>query len=128
MRRNGFVLLEVILGVAIFAIGVIALGACIHNGVNAEVVRAEDARARLALANRMAEIETGAIKVQAPRTEELKGMFTGMTLKQWFKPWSYTDGQKRVLEGIDEIFLEVSWRSAGELQTKAVSFYVPREP
>ena len=58
-RRGGFVLIEVMLGVMIFAIGVLALGRCVNNCISAETLREETERARLALENRMAEVEAG---------------------------------------------------------------------
>lgn len=123
MKSKGFVLLEVILAVAMFAMGVIALGACISNGLNAEILCTEDNRARLALMNRMAEIEAGAVRVENSKSEILGGVFKGMTLKQWRKPWKRTDENKQVIDGIDEVFLEVSWLSNGAPQSKQVSFY-----
>lgn len=126
MRRAGFVVLEVMLAVAIFAMGVIALGACVGNGLTAEVIRSEDRRARLALLNRMAEIEAGSVKVEKASTEELKGMFAGMTLRQSFKPWVRTNENKENLEGIDQILLEVVWNSGDQPQKKSLSFYVMR--
>ena len=58
-RRNsrGFMLLEIMLAVFIFTMGVIALGASLTQCVNAQRLRNESERARLALQNRMAEIQ-----------------------------------------------------------------------
>ena len=124
MNKKGFVLLEVMLAVAIFAIGIIALGRCISSGLDAELMRAEDARARVALSNRMAENEAGAVRGTEEKSEKLTGPFSGMTLRQWFKPWKRTDEKKQVIDGINEVFLEVSWTSAGQPQSKQLSFYV----
>lgn len=121
---RAFVLLEVMLAVGIFAAGVIGLGACVSNGLNAEIVRSEDARARLALGNRMAEIERGAVKVDVAKSEELKGAFEGMTLKQSAKPWVGMNENKQAISGISEITVEVIWKSGAQIQTKAVTFYV----
>src|SRR6266480_1762276 len=56
-RRGGFALYEVILGVIIFVIGVLALGRSVENCLTASTLTAEDSRVRLILANRMAEIQ-----------------------------------------------------------------------
>src|SRR5438552_4628330 len=56
-HRNGFGLYEVILGVTIFVIGVLALGRSVQNCLNASALSAEDDRVRQILANRMAEIQ-----------------------------------------------------------------------
>lgn len=122
--KKGFVLLEVMLAVGIFAAGVIGLGACVSNGMNAEIVRSEDARARLALSNRMAEIERGAVKVDVAKSEELKGLFEGMVLKQSAKPWTAINEKQQAINGISEVTLEVSWVSGRQPQSKSISFYV----
>src|SRR5438128_12025382 len=57
-RRSAFALYEVLLGLLIFAVGIIALGRAVNNCMNASVLSADDARVREILANRMVEIET----------------------------------------------------------------------
>src|SRR5262252_1814968 len=57
-RFNAFALYEVLIGVAIFAIGVIALGHAVENCLNASSLSTEEARVREVLWNRMAEIQT----------------------------------------------------------------------
>ena len=47
-----------LLGLLIFAVGIIALGRAVNNCMNASVLSADDARVREILANRMVEIET----------------------------------------------------------------------
>src|SRR6266446_6396564 len=56
--RKAFALYEVLLGLLIFAVGIIALGRAVNNCMNASVLSADDARVREILANRMVEIET----------------------------------------------------------------------
>src|ERR1700704_4817498 len=56
--QAGFALYEVMLGVAIFAFGVLALGRAVNNCLNASTLDAEDNRVRLILSNRMAEVQT----------------------------------------------------------------------
>jgi len=63
-NRRGFVLLEIMLGVMVFALGVLALGRSLSNCVVAESARQETERARLALANRMAEVEADEISTE----------------------------------------------------------------
>src|SRR5262245_57937623 len=81
-RDRAFVLLEAMLAVAIFALGVLALSSCLNSCLAAEQLRVEDARARQALSNRMAAIEAGAVPVDKPLTEKLTGTFAGMELSQ----------------------------------------------
>src|SRR5437667_3098774 len=55
---SAFALYEVILGVAIFAVGVLALGRAVENCLNASTLNAEEERVRQVLSNRMAEVQT----------------------------------------------------------------------
>src|SRR2546423_10112342 len=53
----GFALYEVLLGLAIFALGVLALGRAVENCLNANTLNAEENRVRQILSNRMAEVQ-----------------------------------------------------------------------
>src|SRR5437660_10273608 len=55
--KNAFALYEVLIGVAIFALGVLALGRAVQNCLNASTLTAEEDRVRQILSNRMAEVE-----------------------------------------------------------------------
>src|SRR5213082_3943920 len=55
---SAFALYEVLLGLFIFAIGIIALGRAVNNCMNASALSTDDARVREILTNRMVEIET----------------------------------------------------------------------
>src|SRR5206468_9865936 len=59
MRRGktGFALYEVLMGLAIFAVGVLALGRAVQNCLNASTFNAEEERVRQILSNRMAELQ-----------------------------------------------------------------------
>ena len=114
------------LGVAIFAVGVIALGACVNNCLSAEAARTQDQTARLVLANRMAEIEAGAVILEDVKTEKLKGAFEGITLKQMRKPLEKQNEDKQDLRGLYIVSLEASWMNGRQPQLKTLSFYVLR--
>lgn len=121
-----FVLLEVMLGVMIFSVGVLALGRCVNNCLAAEGARRDDQRARLALENRMAQIETGEVLTEKNLSDKLEGMFTGMTLKQSRKPLHLKNEKDEDLPGLYEVSLEVDWQSGGEPQAKTLTLYVLR--
>ena len=76
-KARGFMLLEALLAVTIFALGVLTLGRCVSACLSAERLKAEDALARRALENRWAEIESGAVQMTNESTEELKAPFEG---------------------------------------------------
>src|SRR5881296_4473041 len=54
---RAFALYEVVLGVAIFAVGVLALGRAVENCLTASTLNAEEEAVRQILSNRMAEIQ-----------------------------------------------------------------------
>src|SRR5205814_9414849 len=55
--RRAFALYEVLLGITIFAIGVIAMGHAVENCLNASTISAEEGVVRQILSNYMAEIQ-----------------------------------------------------------------------
>jgi hypothetical protein len=122
--RASFLLLEAMLSVMVFALGVLALGRAVSQGLVAEIARNEDQRARLALENRMSEIEHGPLELRAEQTGELDGIFEGMKLAQTFEPAGLMDEEKKEITGIDKVTLTVSWESEGEPQSKQIWFYV----
>lgn len=128
-RRAGFVLLEAMLAVAIFALGVIALGRCVSSCVAAERFKAEDARARRVLENRMAEIEAESVAANNASEEKLKAPFEGMTLKQKRVILKKKNEKKAEMTGLYAVTLEVTWLSDRETQSRQLTFYVhPRKP
>jgi len=125
INRQGFILLEVLIGVMIFAVGVLALGKCVNNCLAAQIATAEDQRARLALENRMAQIEGGQVKVETlEKKEKLAGMFDGMEISQKKTPAKLKNENDKILDNLYVIDLEVSWMSGREPQSKSLSFYV----
>ena len=125
--RRGFILLEVMLGVSIFAIGILALGRCVGNCVAAETARQEMDRARLALENRMAEVEAGQISTVKPLSDPLDGAFTGMTLKQSRKPVVAKNEKGVPLANLYEVDLELDWMSGTDPESRTLFFYVMRQ-
>jgi len=126
LGRRAFVLIEVMLGVAIFSAGVLALGRCASNCVAAESERQETERARLALENRMAEVEAGEIPIDRDRSDDLGDAFPGMTLKQSRRQVSAKNEKGVEINGIYEVDLEVDWTTENEPQSREISFYVLR--
>jgi Tfp pilus assembly protein PilV len=124
--RAAFVLIEVMLGVMIFAIGVIALGRCVDNCITTETVRQETERARLALENRMDEIEAGEIATDKDLSDPLGDGFPGMTMLQTRKPVVAKNEKGDVIEGLYEVDLEVDWKSGNQPQARKLFFYVLR--
>ena len=123
---HGFLLLETMIGVAVFAIGILALARCVEHCLDAQSAKMWDERARVALENRMAEVEAGAVKIESgnEKPEQLRGMFRGIVLRQTRTPLRLQDENKRELAGLFEIQLEAEWQEPAGKQTKALTFYV----
>jgi type II secretion system protein I len=126
MRRDGFVLLEAMLAVAIFAIGVITLGRCVNNCMTAERLKREDILAGEVFENRLAEIEAGATPLESSPRETLKSPFDGMKLKQTIVPLKMRNENDRDLSGLFSVTLILT--RSGESRERSLTFYVlPRQ-
>lgn len=110
---------------AIFAMAVLALARCIESGLQVGVLQREDARARRALMNRMRELEAGAQPyADIPSGVELKGEFEGMLLRQAVVPLELVDENKKVVDGLLDVTVEVSWPiPGGARSSKQLKFY-----
>jgi Tfp pilus assembly protein PilV len=124
--RKAFLLLETMMGVAVFAIGVLAMAKCVENCLDAEIAKMNDRRARLALENRMAEVEAGAVQIDegSEQEEKLEGMFNGITLQQSRKAFPFKDENDQEVQGLFVVDLRAVWTSSGEDQSKGLTFYV----
>ena len=126
--ERGFWLLEAVLAVAIFALGMIALGQCLNNCLVAEHIKQDDLRARQALANRMIEIEAGAVPLQDSTVEDLKGAYEGMKLKQTRVLLKRKNEKNQDIVGLYAVTLELMWRSDAQDLSRELTFYVyPRQ-
>lgn len=125
-RRHdrAFWLLEAMLAVFIFSIGMIALAKSVNNCLVAQRIAQEDVRARLALGNRAAEIEAGSVTLADSATEDLKGAFEGMKLKQTRAPLKRKNEKEQDITGIFAVTLVVSWKSDGQELSRELNFYV----
>lgn len=123
-KARGFVLLEVMLAVMIFSLGILSLGACVSNCLMAERLKEEDVRVGRLLANRMAEIEAQSIQLGDSTTEELKGMCEGMTLKTTRTPVKKKNEKGQDITNLFLVTLTLSWESDRQKQSRELMFYV----
>lgn len=127
-RTGGFLLLECMLAVAIFAVGVLALGRCVENCLRAEKFRRDEALAQRALANYVVQIETDALPLTDKMTEQLKGAWTGMTMNISREPLKIQNEKEQELFGLYKVTLELSWKVGRETILRSISFYIyPRQ-
>jgi hypothetical protein len=123
-RGRGFALLEALLAVAIFALGILSLGRCIAQGLTVERLKGEDERVYRILENRAAEIETGAVAPTKAREE-----IGGVTLTQTQEALHKKDEHGAELANLSVVTLEAAWLSDGQKQSRTLNFYVwSRQP
>lgn len=120
-------LLDVMLGVMIFVMGVLSLGAAVSNCLDGQMALREASRARLVLNNRMNEILSGAVRADRDQSEPLGGEATGITLKQSVVPLDAEDEKGLKVNGLAVVTLSARWNSAGEPQQSDVTFYLAND-
>jgi Tfp pilus assembly protein PilV len=123
--RRAFALYEVLLGLAIFAVGVLALGRSVQNCLYASALSSEDDRVRQLLADRMAEVQA---TPGFPDTKKETKVATGygeVLLVQRSAP-AGLKVENTELNGINLVTLTAEWKRNGIAQTRKIQFYVYR--
>ena len=122
-RQRGFLLLEIILAVAIFTLGVLALGRCLNNCLVAQQVRGQEERARAALENQMLEIQARPSLPDEFHRTQLVGMYKGVTMIERRKALSVKNESDAILTDLHEITLTAEWTSPdGRLLSRTIAF------
>jgi len=127
-KISGFLLLEVMLAVFIFALAVVALAACVENLIAAQNVKDEDEKVRRFLASRMAEIQAGAVPLNDSTTEDIKDLLPKMTLKTTRTQLKRKNEKEQDLFGLYAVNLQLTWLSGNSEVERNLTFYVyPRQ-
>src|ERR1044071_4276397 len=121
---RAFALYEVLLGVAIFAVGVIALGRAVENCLNATSITAEESAVRQILSDRMAVIQAAPAVPDPEKEFKINSNYGMIRLIQKSAPVELTEEDKTVLGGINLVTLTAQWQHAGVAQSKRIQFYV----
>lgn len=124
--RFGFALYEVLIGVAIFAVGLLALGRSIENCMMASSLSEADDRVRLILSNRMAEIQVTPGMPDESKETKVDTGFGLVTLTQKTAPANLKDDQDLELPGIRTVTLTARWMQGSAQQSRQIEFYVYR--
>jgi Tfp pilus assembly protein PilV len=124
--QTAFALYEVLLGVAIFAIGVIALGHAVENCLNASTISAEESVVRQILADRMAVIQAAPGVPDAEKEFRITSNYGTIKLIQKSADAGLTEPDNTLLSGINLVTLTAHWQHAGIPQSKQIQFYVYR--
>ena len=123
---HGFALYEVLLGVAIFALGVIALGRAVENCINASTISAEENVVRQILSDRMAEVQAASAIPDAEKEFKINTAYGRIILTQKTAPAALTEPDNTVINGINVVTLTAHWEHAGVPESKQIEFYVYR--
>jgi hypothetical protein len=122
----GFALYEVLLGVAIFALGVIALGRAVENCINASTISAEDNVVRQILSDRMAEVQAASAVPDAEKEFKIDTNYGRVILDQKTVPATLTEPDNTLVTGMNIVTLTAHWEHAGVPESKEIQFYVYR--
>ncbi len=125
-RLNAFALYEVLLGITIFALGVIALGHAVENCLNASTINAEEGVVRQILSNRMAEIQATQSVPDDSKEFKVDSNYGGIKVVQKTTAAELTEPDNTLLNGIYLVTLTAQWQQGGVPQSKQVKFYVYR--
>jgi hypothetical protein len=123
---RAFALYEVLLGVAIFAVGVLALGRSAENCLSASTLNAEEEAVRQILGNRMAEIQAAPGFPDQAKEFKIDSGHGVVTLIQKSAPAGLVEPNNTQLDGIDLVTLTAQWERRGSRQSKQINFYVYR--
>ena len=124
---GGFALYEVLIGVTIFMIGVIALGRAVENCLNASTLSAEEERVRQILSNRMAEIQTTPGIPDATKELKVDTGYGVIRLLQKTVPAKLKEEEDGTqLDKINVVTLTAKWTRGGAEQSRQIEFYVYR--
>jgi Tfp pilus assembly protein PilV len=126
--RGAFLLVEVMLAVAIFAVAVLALAKSVEAMINVQIIKDEDEKVRRFLESKMMEIEAGAVPLSDSTTEEIKGWLPDMRLKTTRTPLKRKNEKGVDLTGLYMVTLDLAWLSGSEKMERSLSFYIyPRQ-
>src|ERR1700730_11116141 len=131
MRRDkrlttAFALYEVLLGVLIFVVGVLALGRAAQNCLNASMLTAEEDRIRQVLSNRMGEIQATPGIPDAAKELKVDTGYGMVNLVQKTAPAGLKEPEGAELNGVNVVTLTAKWLRGGIAQSAGLEFYVYR--
>jgi Tfp pilus assembly protein PilV len=123
---RAFALYEVLLGLAIFSVGVLMLGRAVENCLRASTLSSEEERVRQILANRMAEIQVTPGFPDEQKETKIDTGYGEVTLIQRTAPANLKDEEDLEMGGIIRVRLSVEWTRGRNTQSRNIEFYVYR--
>src|SRR6476646_6507767 len=123
--RKAFALYEVLIGLAIFSLGVLALGRSVQNCLNASGLNAEEDRIRHILADRMAELQATPGLPDAKKETKVATGYGDIVLVQRSVPAPLKEDRTNTeISGINLVTLTAEWKRGGVPQSRKIQFYV----
>jgi Tfp pilus assembly protein PilV len=123
---RAFALYEVLLGIAIFAIGVVALGRATQNCLSASAINAEEDVIRQILSNQMAEIQAARGVPDSEKEIKIDATYGAVKVVEKSAPAELTEPDNTLLNGIYLVALTAQWQQGGIQRSKQIKFYVYR--
>jgi Tfp pilus assembly protein PilV len=123
---KAFALYEVLLGVTVFVVGVLALGRAAENCLNASTLTAEEERVRQILSNRMAEIQAAPGFPDQAKEWKIDTGYGLVKLVQRTVRAGLKEPDGTELGGVINVTLTAEWERGTAKQSKRVQFYVYR--
>ncbi len=123
---RAFALYEVLLGLAIFSVGVLVLGRAVENCLNASTYSSEEDRIRQILSNRMSEIQGTPGFPDARKETKIDTGYGEATLVQTSVTAGLKDERDLEMSGINRVTLIVEWTRGRQAHSKKIAFYVYR--
>jgi Tfp pilus assembly protein PilV len=125
-KTSAFALYEVLIGVAIFTAGILALGSAVENCVHATGLNAEEDRVRQILADRMAELQATPGFPDTKKETKVATGYGDVVLVQQSSPAALKGENNTELNGINLVTLTAQWKRNGVAQSRKVQFYLYR--
>jgi Tfp pilus assembly protein PilV len=126
-KRAAFALYEVLIGLAIFSLGVLALGRSVQNCLNASGLNAEEDRVRQILADRMAEVQATPGLPDSKKEMKVATGYGDILLVQKSVPTPLKTDDNTELNGMNLVTLAAEWKRGGVAQSRKIQFYVYRQ-
>ena len=126
-KRAAFALYEVLIGLAIFSLGVLALGRSVQNCLNASGLNAEEDRVRQILADRMAEVQATPGLPDSKKETKIATGYGDVVLVQKSVPTPLKTDANTEINGMNLVTLVAEWKRGGVAQARKIQFYVYRQ-
>lgn len=123
---RAFALYEVLIGMAIFSVGVLVLGRSVENCLRASNLSSEQNRVRQILANRMSEIQATSGLPDTAKETKIDTGYGEVKLIQRSARADMQDDKGLEMAGMIHVALSVEWTSGRITQSKKLEFYVYR--